>query len=92
MINQQPDCDLKALRMLCRRGIRELDILLQCYMNRYYQSASIEEIREFKLILQMDDHSLLSLILNPAKDKSMTSFLLCQKLQYCHSPDKLDIS
>lgn len=78
----QPDTeDLKALKMLCRRGLKELDLALKLYLDNYYLSASIEEIEAFKLLLQRDDHSILALILTPPAEESTVLFSLCKKLQ-----------
>ena len=72
--------DLKALRMLCRRGLKELDLILMAYLQNYYPSASAEESAEFKKLLQLDDHSLLLLILNPAEEQSIITASLHHKL------------
>ncbi len=74
--------DVKPVRMLCRRGLKELDLLLQFYLDNHYQFACREEISAFNLLLQMDDQSLLSLILNPPKEDSMVLLSLYEKLNH----------
>jgi len=72
--------DIKPLKMLCRRGLKELDLILKSYLEKQAHSASIEEIKAFKSLLKMDDHSLFSLILNPEKAQSSELVSLCKKL------------
>jgi antitoxin CptB len=78
---QLDSSDTKPLKMLCRRGLKELDLILKFYLEKHAHSASIDEINAFKSLLKMDDHSLLSLILNPEKAQSSALVSLCKKLQ-----------
>lgn len=51
------------LRWLCRRGMKELDLLLENYFEHDYMSATAEDQQAFKAILQMPDPELNDLIL-----------------------------
>jgi antitoxin CptB len=46
------------LRWRCRRGMKELDVLLQGYLERYYDTASVEEQRLFAELLELQDPQL----------------------------------
>jgi len=70
--------------MLCRRGLKELDLLLESFIDKHYPYASKVEIVEFERLLQMDDHDLLIFILNPPEKISAALLLLCKKLQSCY--------
>ena len=68
-------------KMLFRRGLKELDLILEAYLHNYYSLASEEEIIELKLLLALDDHSLLSLILSPQENQTNVQTSLFKKLQ-----------
>lgn len=54
---------LARLRWRCRRGMRELDELLQRYLQRRYPSAQEIERRAFESLLELQDPILLSYLL-----------------------------
>jgi len=47
--------DLGKLRWRCRRGMKELDILLARYVNERFENASIEEQEAFQRLLETQD-------------------------------------
>ena len=51
--------ELAKLRWQCRRGTRELDLLLTHYLEIHYPSADEEEKARFIGLLQLDDTELL---------------------------------
>ena len=55
----------KRSRLLwrCRRGIREMDILLQGYLETHYDDASEPEQRAFEALLDEADLDILSWIM-----------------------------
>ena len=55
--------ELGRLRWRCRRGTRELDQLLQRYLDSQYASASATEKRAFETLLELPDPELLALLL-----------------------------
>ena len=50
--------DLGKLRWRCRRGMRELDVLLERYVDERYGTASLPEQEEFRLLLETQDMDL----------------------------------
>lgn len=46
------------LRWCCRRGMKELDVLLEAYLERCYDGASDEEKRAFAELLDLQDPEL----------------------------------
>lgn len=50
------------LRWRCRRGMRELDVLLMRYMDREYASAGIGEKAAFVQLLNLQDPEILALL------------------------------
>ena len=54
----------------CRRGIREMDILLRGYLETHYDNASVEEKKIFEELLEETDLDILSWVTqktSPAK-------------------------
>jgi len=54
---------LARLRWRCRRGMRELDELLQRYLEQRYPYAQQIERRAFESLLELQDPTLLSYLL-----------------------------
>jgi antitoxin CptB len=52
------DAELKALRWRCRRGMRELDQLLERWLDRRWEHASEAERGVFRRVLQVEDDKL----------------------------------
>ncbi len=61
------------LQWLCRRGMKELDLLLKNYLQNYYLATSASEQESFKSLLNMPDPELYDLILGrtQADDNNM---------------------
>ncbi len=51
-----------ALRWHCRRGMRELDVLLTRYMDRDYPDADSAERAAFETLLSLQDPDILGLL------------------------------
>jgi len=56
------DPELSRLRWRCRRGMRELDMLLLGYLDRYYADIGANEQKAFRRVLSMPDPDILSLL------------------------------
>jgi len=52
------DTRLRKLKWLCRRGMRELDILLACFIEKNGRSLAEGEWPEFESLLQLEDDRL----------------------------------
>ena len=61
--------ELSRLRWLCRRGMKELDVVMSRYLEQHYTSASSAEQGHFKVLLEMPDPDLYDLLLG----RSVTS-------------------
>ena len=55
--------ELSRLRWLCRRGMKELDVVLSGYLEQNYATASSEEQAVFRSLLEMPDPDLYGLLL-----------------------------
>ena len=53
---------LSELRWHCRRGMRELDVVLMRYMDRQYVAAAPEQQAAFETLLSLQDPEILALL------------------------------
>ena len=69
--------ELSRLRWLCRRGMKELDVVMSGYLEHCYESASTLEQDNFKALLEMPDPELYDLLLgrSEAKDPELRHFV-----------------
>ena len=51
------------LRWLCRRGMKELDVVMTRYLENRYPQADAKEQAQFRALLQMPDPDLYNLLL-----------------------------
>lgn len=54
--------NLQKLAWRCRRGTKELDVLMQKYLNYYYPTASEDLQHAFERMLDMQDPDLYDLL------------------------------
>ncbi len=71
----------KKLKWRCRRGMKELDILLSCYINKYYSDAKTEEQQYFEKLLELQDPELYSLFTGREIIKNTDMQLLVDKIK-----------
>lgn len=53
---------ISKLRLRCRRGMLELDLILQRYLNHHYPSAPPREQSQFLELLELQDPELYPLV------------------------------
>ncbi|SJZ57112.1 succinate dehydrogenase assembly factor 2 [Novilysobacter spongiicola] len=58
MAQQDDEVELRRLRWKCRRGMRELDQLLERYLDRGWRGASEQERGVFLRLLETEDDKL----------------------------------
>jgi len=51
---------LKQLRWQCRRGTKELDVILCGYLDQYYEESNEAEQGQFIALLALEDNMLLA--------------------------------
>ena len=63
-------------RWRCRRGMLELDVILQRFIDKYYGQLNEEELRQFEVLLDLPDNDLWDMIaLKKTEDKDVQSAL-----------------
>jgi len=60
------DPEFNRLRWRCRRGMRELDVLLERYLRERWPTAPAERRAAFRALLDLPDPELAALCLRPA--------------------------
>ena len=55
--------ELSKLRWHCRRGVKELDVVLSGYLANHYLEADTTSQQAFKTLLQLEDPELMSLVM-----------------------------
>ena len=63
-MNATPTAELARLRWRCRRGMRELDLLLTAYLDAGYVQADAAEKRAFGQLLTLPDPELAAYLLH----------------------------
>jgi antitoxin CptB len=56
------DAEMSRLRWRCRRGMRELDMLLLGYADRHYAAATAAQQEAFRRLLTLPDPEILALL------------------------------
>jgi antitoxin CptB len=55
--------ELEKVKWQCRRGSKELDLILLNYLETKYPVANDEEKSRFSEFLKLDDHELMKIVL-----------------------------
>jgi len=59
--------ELSQLRWHCRRGVKELDVVLTNFLENHYLDSAIDIQQAFKTLLKLEDPILLSLVMGHHK-------------------------
>ncbi|MDO8954706.1 MAG: succinate dehydrogenase assembly factor 2 [Gammaproteobacteria bacterium] len=72
--------ELPQLRWACRRGMLELDLIFEAYVNKHYSEASKEEQESFQRLLDSHDQELFDWLVKrqtcPPQHTQMVKILL----------------
>ena len=58
----QKQAESRRLAWRCRRGLLELDIVLQRFVAQYYEGLSVAELSAFDAMLALPDHDFWALV------------------------------
>jgi antitoxin CptB len=73
--------ELSRLRWLCRRGMKELDVVMSRYLEQHYATASGAEQAHFRALLDMPDPELYDLLLGRSETSDAELALFIQLLR-----------
>jgi len=77
---QQQEVYLAQVRWRCRRGLRELDVLLMGYFDQYFTKSSAEQQAAFLALLDMQDPAILSYLTGNVKPENPAIVDIIQQL------------
>ncbi len=79
-------CELSRLKWRCRRGMRELDVVLLHYLENVYPGADPEEQAAFQDCLDLQDPEILALLTGrqPCSDPSLAGVV--EKIRNAFGP------
>lgn len=69
-----------ALRWQCRRGMLELDILLNTFLDNQYENLSPHDKQQFKTLLDYPDQTLVDLLLGKMRSSDKEMDILINKV------------
>jgi succinate dehydrogenase flavin-adding protein (antitoxin of CptAB toxin-antitoxin module) len=73
--------ELDRIRWHCRRGLLELDIVLDRFLRQPLEALSTEELDAFKLLLQFSDNDLWDLVSGRAQPDAGPQARVVQRLR-----------
>lgn len=68
------DAEQRRLAWRCRRGLLELDIVLQAFVSKEFESLNMMELEAFDDLLALPDNEFLDLIQSSKSVKKVGSF------------------
>lgn len=73
--------EISRLKWLCRRGVKELDIVFTEYLNNDYAGAPESEKQAFAELLEIEDPDLFLLVLGSKQTDNAAQAALLEKLR-----------
>lgn len=66
--------EMSKLRWRCRRGMKELDVAMTAYLEKFYQQAGADEQAAFLRLLDTQDPELMNMVMGKtnAPDEQMS--------------------
>ncbi len=71
------------LRWACRRGLLELDLLLNSYMDNVYEHLTDDEKRQFITLLDMQDQEMYEMLTGKISPNDRELAKLLEKIRGC---------
>ena len=71
------------LRWACRRGLLELDLLLNSYMDKVYEQLTDQEKRKFLSLLDMQDQEMLDMLMEKTNPNDRELAELLTRIREC---------
>ena len=75
---------LSKLKWHCRRGMKELDVLLTRYLEHNYEQASVEEQQTFQALLELPNSELYAYLVEQKTFPDGNMQILVEKIKQFH--------
>ena len=82
-INMTSHTELSKLRWQCRRGVKELDVVLCRYLENSYQKNTTENQQTFKTLLTLEDPLLLSWLMGDQVPQDSRYLTIINEINLC---------
>lgn len=79
-----PEAEMARLRWRCRRGMRELDVMLTRYLDRVWPTASPAEREAFAALVAMQDPDLFGYLVGrttPTEEQQLAVIACIRRLE-----------
>lgn len=73
--------ELERARWRCRRGLLELDIVLQRFMDRHYSQLNDKDLQQFAALLDLSDNDLWDMVTSRKEPEDASMRPLLELLQ-----------
>lgn len=80
-VPEELEATLRRLRWQCRRGMKELDLVLTRYLDQHFRSASAHEQQNFERLLTVEDDRLWEWVLGRSTAEDPELHALVQRLR-----------
>ncbi len=77
----KPDRDLDRIKWNCRRGLLELDLLLERFLERHLSALDEGQMEVFKELLAYEDNDLLDMVMGRAEPVNVQLSALLQMMR-----------
>ena len=74
------------IRWLCRRGMKELDVLLERFMTHEYDTLDERERAEFRALVELEDPDLYALIMERMPPENDLQAALLDRIRVFQRP------
>lgn len=78
--------DVARLRWRCRRGMRELDAVLESFVRTSFESLGAEDIARFERILELPDPELFAYVTGRSAPADDDIARLIERIRSSHRP------
>jgi antitoxin CptB len=85
-LTEAKSAELKRLRWQCRRGMREMDMLLERWLDKHYADASPELLQDFAALLKTEDDVLWDWIMGKGGPDDAAQAALILAIQSSFTP------
>jgi antitoxin CptB len=73
--------EIAKLKWRCRCGMRELDVMLTCYLEQRYEQAPIVEQQTFQALLELPNTDLYGYLMGQAKPVDIQMQALVERMR-----------
>ena len=75
-----PDVEQRRLAWRCRRGMLELDIVLQRFVEKHFDTLAPAEMQAFNMLLALPDNDFWTLLATPTSNLDQSTQAILAKM------------